>query len=104
MENATGNPLTATAETTRVVVANYLSMGISLAVLATRAWKCITWRRRLGLDDIALYLALVVGIVESALAEYAVKRGLGTFIRPGNSSKLQSVSEVSPRDELLCQH
>ena len=94
MEYTTEDPTHATPENTRVIASNYACMAITLIVLGARAWKCVTWRRKIGLDDIALFLALLAAIVESALTEYAVKRGLGTFIRPGNSARLQSVSEV----------
>lgn len=96
------NPITATAETTRVVVANYTCMAVTVIVLVARAAISAKWRRKIGLDDVLLYLALVVGIVESVLTEKAVGRGLGTFIRPGNSAMLQRLSEVSgKRDNVL---
>jgi len=89
------NPLTATAETTRVVASNYTCMTITLIVLIVRAALSAQWRRKFGLDDVFLYLALAAGIIESVLTEKAVVRGLGTFIRPGNSARLQRLSEVS---------
>lgn len=88
------NPLNATAETTRVVVSNYICMAVTIIVLAARAGLNLKWKRKLGLDDLLLYLALCACITESVLTENAVRRGLGTFIRPGNSAKLQRLSEV----------
>jgi len=100
MDSRSENPITATPETTRVVVSNYLCMSVTLIVLIARAGLSAKWRRKIGLDDILLYLALVAGITESVLTEKAVRRGLGTFIRPGNSAKLQRLSEVRSESHL----
>lgn len=101
MEARAENPITATPETTRVVVSNYTCMAVTIIVLVTRAALCATWRRKIGLDDVLLYLASMAGITESVLTEKAVRRGLGAFIRPGNSAKLQRLSEVSNESWLL---
>lgn len=95
------NPLDATPETSRVVIANYLCMGLTTIVIITRAGLNLRWKRKLGLDDLLLYLALAACVTESVLVHNAVNRGLGTFIRPGNSSKLQRLSEVRIR-QLYC--
>lgn len=95
------NPLNATPETTRVVVSNYVCMAVTMIILIARAGLNLKWKRKPGLDDLLLYLALGACITESVLTENAVKRGLGTFIRPGNSSKLRRLSEVCT-GELLC--
>ncbi|KAK5941206.1 hypothetical protein PMZ80_006483 [Knufia obscura] len=101
MEARAVNPITATPETTRVVVSNYTCMAVTLVVLIARAALSAKWRRKIGLDDIFLYLALVAGIIESALTEQAVRRGLGTFIRPGNSSRLKRLSELVYASDLF---
>lgn len=101
MDTRAENPVTATPETTRVVVSNYLCMSVTIIVLVARAALSAKWRRKIGLDDILLYLALMAGIMESVLTEKAVRRGLGTFIRPGNSAKLQRLSELVYASDLF---
>lgn len=88
------NPLDATPETSLVVISNYTCMGITTIVILARAGLNLKWKRKLGLDDLLLYLALAACVTESVLIHHAVNRGLGTFIRPGNSAKLQRLSEV----------
>lgn len=95
MDSRTENPLNATPDTMRVIVANYLSMTITIIVLVTRLGVArMKWKRPIGLDEIFLSLALLVAMMESALTEHAVRRGLGTFIRPGASAKLKWLSQV----------
>lgn len=103
MDSRDENPINATPETTRVVVTNYICLSLTLITLIARF--CIVnlkWKRKFGADDIFLYLAGLVGIGESISVEHAVRRGLGTYIRPGNSAKLQWLSQVrSERKTLL---
>lgn len=95
MDTRTENPLNATPETTRVIVANYVSMSIAIIVLVTRFGIArIKWKRAVGLDEIFLSLALLCAMIESALTEHAVRRGLGTYIRPGQSARLKWLSQV----------
>lgn len=88
------NPLNATPETSRVVISNYTCMAVTTIVIIARAGLNLRWKRKLGLDDVLLYLALAACVTESFLIHHAVNRGLGTYIRPGNSAKLQRLSEV----------
>lgn len=101
MDNNTENPVTATPETTRVVVANYVCMSITILVLGARAFMSAKWKRKIGLDDICLALALAAAITESVLTEHAVRRGLGTYIRPGNASRFQRLSELMYASDLF---
>lgn len=94
LDQRTVDPLTATPETARVVIANYTCMAVTTIVIIARAGLNLKWKRKLGLDDLFLYLALAALVTESVLVHDAVARGLGTYIRPGNSSKLQRLSEV----------
>lgn len=95
MDSREENPINATPDTTRVVAANYGAMSITIIVLVTRFGIAkLKWQRSIGLDELFLGLALLVAMMESALTEHAVRRGLGTYIRPGNSSKLKWLSEV----------
>lgn len=95
MDTREVNPLNATPETSRVVISNYTCMAVTIIVLSTRVvFTNARWKRRFGLDDIFLFVALVAAIIESVLTEYAVRRGLGTYIRPGNSAKLRWMSMV----------
>ena len=96
MDYRTENPLNATVETTRVVVSNYTCMGITIIVLVARFGVAkMNYKRAIGLDEVFLACALLTGMIESILTEYAVRRGLGTYIRPGNSAKLRWLSQVS---------
>ncbi|KAK5095326.1 hypothetical protein LTS08_008226 [Lithohypha guttulata] len=96
------NPLNATPETSRVVISNYVCMGVTLIVLVTRVvFTNLRWKRKFGLDDVLLYLALLAAIIESALTEHAVRRGMGTYIRPGNASKLKWLSQLVYASDLI---
>lgn len=77
-------------------------MAITIIVLVTRFGIAkIKWKRAVGLDEIFLSLALLCAMIESALTEHAVRRGLGTYIRPGNSAKLRWLSQVRSIAEFM---
>lgn len=95
------NPITATPDTLKVVVTNYTTMSVATVVILARFGLSKYWRRSYGLDDLLLFIALVAGVCESITLEHAVRRGLGTYIRPGNSAKLNRLSELIYGADLL---
>ena len=104
MEARATNPVNATPETSRAVISNYTCMAATILVLVARFGLVnIKWRRRIGWDDILLYLALLAAIVESILCEHAVRRGLGTYIRPGNAAMLKRLGQVRSEQNCLRQ-